>query len=128
VVLLLTSAGFGQSDSGQPAAAAVPSVYDHGFRISYPDRAIGIGGATIRARAAEDARAAGLYLLLLNEAGQPDSTVYTKDFNELLRAFPDRMVIGISVQDPDSEYPDQFFFGLLKADLSGLAEWMGANP
>ncbi len=121
--LILTPGSFARSDSEQLPAATSPSVYEFGFGISYPDRTIRIGQqliSTERSEVADLTPDDGLYLLLLSESGQADGRIFSKDFDELLQKFPDRMVIGLSVQRADSGFNDQFFYGRLKSDLTGL--------
>jgi len=62
----------------------------------------------------------GLFLILLDEEGVVQDTLYSADFEELLRRLDGFLVVGISIQEKDSGYDDQYFYGRLSADLKDL--------
>jgi hypothetical protein len=107
--------------SGAPKLLASDrSVWESGFGVSYGDLTITVGNLEIKANKVGAEFEGGLFLLVLDDDGYVEDSIWSDDFARLQGELDGRYIVGVSIHRPKRDYPDQLFFGRLTQDLSGL--------
>ena len=96
------------------------TVKESGVDISYASLTISVGEFTVKASNSGWKFGSGLFLIILNEEGNVTDTIYSDDFAKLLRELDGFRVVGISIYEDNSDFDDQYFYGRLSTDLTGL--------
>jgi phosphoglycerol transferase len=97
------------------------SVRKSGFRINYSDLTIIVGDLSLKASENGWRFTSGLYLVVFDEEGNVIDTIHSVDFARLVKELNGRFVVGISIHEKGSEHDNQFFFGRVTNDLTGLS-------
>lgn len=96
------------------------TVRESGVDISYESLTITVGELTVKASKNGWEFRSGLFLIILNEDGNVTDTIYSDDFAMLLRELEGFQVVGISIHEKNSNFDDQYFYGRLSRDLTGV--------
>ncbi len=96
------------------------TVKESGVDISYESLTITVGELTVKASKSGWEFRSGLFLIILNEDGNVTDTIYSDDFAKLLRELDGFQVVGISIHEKNSGFDDQYFYGRISRDLTGL--------
>jgi hypothetical protein len=125
----LTGRGGSELRAGLPEidAAQVPrslvsadSIRESGFRIAYEELTLSVGELDVKATKNGWKFETGLFLFVLDEDGKVADTVYSDDFSRLIKELDGQFVVGISIHEAGSKYDDQYFYGRISPDLTGL--------
>ena len=96
------------------------TVKESGFDISYEHLTITVGELTIKASKNGWEFRSGLFLVILNEDGNVTDTIFSDDFGRLVRELEGVQVVGISIQEKNSDFADQYFYGRISSDMTSL--------
>jgi len=96
------------------------TVKESGVDISYEHLTITVGELVVKVSKNGWEFRSGLFLIILNEDGNVTDTIYSDDFGRLVRELEGFQVVGISIQEKNSDFVDQYFYGRISSDLTSL--------
>jgi hypothetical protein len=97
------------------------SIRESGFRITYSGLTIILGDLSLKASENGWIFTSGLYLVVFDEEGKVSDTIFSVDFARLVKELDGSFVVGISIHETGSGHDNQFFFGRVTNDLTGLS-------
>lgn len=97
------------------------SVRENGVILSRKDLSINIGDLTLKANSSGQKFVSGMYLVVLDEAGNVLDAIYSDDYESLAKNLDGKFVIGVSVMQAPP-YSADYFYGNISPDGKGIIQ------